>query len=171
MDVWKRAMDSFKEFESDPRIQNKSLLTLVDFRIEMTNSRLWVVNMDTKTVEMHGPVSHGVRSGSRTGAGEHFSNNTGSNQSSIGPFVTRGEYKSDLGGLTQAPSLRIEGLSTTNKASKDRGIVFHGATYMAWRRVGTSHGCFATDPRLNTQIIRRIKNGTFVFDYAGDVCK
>ena len=97
-DVWKRAMDSFKEFESDPRIQNKSLLTLVDFRIEMTNSRLWVVNMDTKTVEMHGPVSHGVRSGSRTGAGEHFSNNTGSNQSSIGPFVTRGEYKSDLGG-------------------------------------------------------------------------
>jgi len=82
-----------------------------------------------------------------------------------------GEYKSNLGRLTNAPTLRIEGLSRTNNAARRRGIVFHGATYISRGRVGRSHGCFATDPAVNAKIIRKIKNGTFVYAYAGDVCK
>lgn len=167
-DLWQRALESFTRHKNDPKIRSTSVITLIDFRINIAEDRLWVLDLRSYEILIVGPVAHGKLSGARTSPGLHFSNTKGSEQSSVGPFVTLGEYRSNIGGLSNAPALRIEGLDPTNSSAKNRGIVFHGGTYMQGGRTGRSRGCFVTSPELNIKIIPLIKNGTFIYAYGGD---
>lgn len=188
-DLWLRGLESFRfhtEKPEESKIKIKDIITLIDFRRHAIQNRLWIVELQTKNVVLACQVAHGKNSGTgtrrerRTGPGVTFSNNEGSWQSSIGAYVTldsrlRKKGKRPLGRITPGTAesryLRLEGLDSTNSEAYDRYIYFHGAIYMDNGNVANSHGCFATRPDLNLLIIDQIQNGSFVFAYAGDICR
>lgn len=176
-DLWIAAMKSFKRHQH--RIKNKTIITLIDFRIDIRLTRLWVINLNTKMIvikngsELCGGVAHGKNTGFKTGPGRNFSNLPGSNKSSIGPFVTMTkEYKSGnkKKGKYRPHRLKIDGLNPgLNSNAKSRYIVFHSAWYMTKNGVkAPSEGCFVTEFSLNRKIVSTIKGGTFVFSFAGN---
>ena len=170
-DIWLRAMQSFRQHRLNPLITDANTVTIVDFRLNTTETRLWVIDTRTKDVLVQARVSHGHNSGTSRGPGETFANLDQSNKSSIGAFVTLTTGHRSLGGITNGLVMFIRGLDPTNSRASSRGIMFHGAVYMAGNRSGRSHGCFATDPSVNKNLIDLTKGGSFVFAYGGDVCR
>jgi hypothetical protein len=152
-------------------------VTLVDFRIPITQARLWVIDLPGRAVIKHVHVAHGSGTqGSEGGSAVNnpvLSNIAGSNQSSVGGFVTLHERTSTAGGLekiglnARGRAMVIEGLDSTNNRMQSRAILFHGAHYVGEGKRGMSHGCFSTHPNHNSEIINRIKDGSFGFSYAG----
>ena len=144
------------------------LLTLIDFSRPATERRLWVVNVITRHVLLTEYVAHGQHSGGLWAT--RFSNRDGSNQSSLGTFITATTYRG-VRGL----SLRLRGLEPgINDNAMDRAVVIHGASYVssrvvaAYGRLGRSWGCPALDRRVSRSIIDRIQGGSAVFAYYPD---
>lgn len=143
-------------------------LTLIDYRIPSTQKRLWVINIATGQVIYHEHVAHGRNSGENYA--RHFSNTEGSNQSSLGLYLTQETY---VGG--NGYSLRLNGLEPgINDMARKRAIVMHGAPYvnpdMAARqgRLGRSLGCPALRGVVAGPIINTIKQGNFLYAYYPD---
>jgi hypothetical protein len=142
-----------------------TLLTVIDYGLPSRIRRLWVIDLATDSVLAHELVAHGTHSGGDIATS--FSNRRGSNQSSLGTFVTGATYHGQHG-----LSLRLHGLDAgVNDAAFDRAIVIHGAAYVRESivpqlgRLGRSQGCPALAEDVAPRIIELIKNGTVV--YAG----
>jgi len=143
-------------------------LTLIDYRIPSTQKRLWVIDLVSGRVIYHEHVAHGRNSGENYA--RHFSNTEGSNQSSLGLYLTQETY---VGG--NGYSLRLNGLEPgINDMARKRAIVMHGAPYvnpdMASRqgRLGRSLGCPALRGIVAGPIINKIKQGNFLYAYYPD---
>ena len=143
-------------------------LTLIDYRIPSTQKRLWVIEIATGHILYHEHVAHGRNSGENYA--RHFSNAEGSNQSSLGLYLTEETY---VGG--NGYSLRLNGLEPgINDQARKRAIVMHGAPYvnpdMAERqgRLGRSLGCPALRGVIAGPIINKIKQGNFLYAYYPD---
>jgi len=142
-----------------------SIVTLIDYSLPSTERRLWVMDVQRGALLFHELVAHGKLSGDDVAT--MFSNRPGSQQSSLGSFVT-GETYAGRHGL----SLRLRGLDPgLNDNAEEREIVVHGAPYVnqdvvrALGRLGRSLGCPAVRPEVASRIIQTIKDGTFVFAY------
>lgn len=142
-----------------------SIVTLIDYSLPSTERRLWVMDVRRGALLFHELVAHGKLSGDDVATA--FSNRPGSQQSSLGSFVT-GETYAGRHGL----SLRLRGLEPgINDRAEEREIVVHGAPYVnqdvvrALGRLGRSQGCPAVRPEIASRIIQTIKDGTFVFAY------
>ena len=141
-------------------VQTKETTVLVDFRMPSYKKRLWVVKNGELIFSTR--VSHGRESGDLYA--KFFSNKKGSHMSSLGKYITANVYKGKHG-----LSLNIVGLDSTNNNAYDRRIVFHGANYsklsfvLRHGRLGTSEGCFATDPEDNQKLIDLIKEGKMMY--------
>lgn len=142
-----------------------TLLTVIDYGLPSRMRRLWVIDLATDSVLAHELVAHGKNSGGDIAT--RFSNRRGSNQSSLGTFVTGNTYHGKHG-----LSLRLHGLDAgINDAAFDRAIVIHGAAYVRESivpqlgRLGRSQGCPALSTEVAPRIIDLIKQGTVV--YAG----
>lgn len=63
------------------------------------------------------------------------------------------------------PSLRLDGLSTTNSNARDRAIVIHGADYVQeeGRIQGRSWGCPAVAQNNRESVIERLKGGSLLY--------
>jgi len=145
-----------------------SIVTLIDYSIPSTEKRLWVVDLHRGRLLFNDLVAHGKYSGDNMA--EAFSNRPGSQQSSLGAFVTGDTYVGKHG-----LSLRLKGLEPgINDRAEDREIVVHGAPYVsdavarALGRLGRSQGCPAVRPEIAPRLIQTIKDGTFLFAYYPD---
>ena len=143
------------------KISGDGTTILVDFRLPSSHKRLWVVR--NNKVLVHCRVAHGKNSGELIT--ERFSNQPETNMSCIGEFKTGRIYDGEKG-----LAMRLHGLDAgVNDNAYDRGIVFHGGTYVSYAflalhgRIGRSHGCFVTEPRINSRIIRLCRFGAKMF--------
>lgn len=105
-------------------------------------------------------VAHGKNSGELYAT--KFSNEIGSNKSSIGIYEAAETYigKHDL-------SLRIDGKDATNSNARERAIVIHKADYVVPNykgtdRAGRSEGCFVVNPTDIDEVIENLKNGSYI---------
>ncbi len=140
-------------------------LTLIDYRRPSTDRRLWVIDLATDKVRFYEYVAHGRNSGENFAT--NFSNINGSNQSSLGLYVTQETYQGGNG-----YSLRLNGLEPGfNDKARERAIVVHGAPYVnpdaakSMGRLGRSLGCPALRGAVAGPLIDTIKSGNFLYAY------
>jgi L,D-transpeptidase catalytic domain len=145
---------------------NKQLLTnpasmaVVDFSKSSSQFRFYLIDMASGAVVEH-EVAHGSGSDPNgTGMATHFSDVDGSHMSSLG-FALGSETFSG----THGRSLRLDGLSSTNKHMRSRAILIHGAAYVRDGHTGTgrSWGCFALDMAVKDDVIDAMKGGALLF--------
>jgi hypothetical protein len=141
------------------------IMTVIDYSLPSRERRLWVLDLEHGNVLAHELVAHGKGTGDDQARA--FSNTEGSNQSSLGTFVTGATYQGKHG-----LSLRLRGLDASlNSNAEARGIVVHAADYVnqgivaQLGRLGRSQGCPALNPAVAPRIIGLIKGGTVVFSY------
>jgi hypothetical protein len=150
-------------------MDNKELLTIIDYSKPSTERRLWVVDLRRAKVLFNTWVTHGKNSGKLSATS--FSNQPGSLKSSIGVFLTTREAY--VGG--NGYSLRLQGLERgINDNAYRRDIVFHGAWYAAgdiarkYGFLGRSWGCPAVNEETAKPLIDTIKDNTLVVAYYPD---
>ncbi len=166
-DVFRLAYHGYLNLKNEGKL-HRNLLTICDFSLESTRNRLWIIDLDKKEVVFHTLVAHGQKSGENFATA--FSNKMNSHQSSIGFYITGEPYQGKHG-----LSLRLHGMDPQyNSAALERGIVVHGADYVAedfiqnHRRLGRSWGCPAVPNKLSQPIIETIQNGSCLFVYYPD---
>jgi L,D-transpeptidase catalytic domain len=141
--------------QGTPRAQR---LAIIDYSRPSTEQRLWVFDLQHRTLLFHELVAHGRNSGENMAS--QFSNQNESKATSLG-----------LNGY----SLRMEGLEPGfNDHALDRGIVIHGAPYVSPDlarsngRIGRSLGCPAVRPAIAHPLIDSMKEGQLLFSYYPD---
>ncbi|WP_010598339.1 murein L,D-transpeptidase catalytic domain family protein [Rickettsiella massiliensis] len=149
-------------------LDQKGILTIVDYTQPSTAKRLWVLDLKKDTVILNTYVAHGQNSGDNYA--RVFSDQSGSLTSSLGVYLTENTYSGKHG-----YSLRIKGLDKGfNDKAQARDIVFHSANYATAQyaaqhgRLGRSWGCFAVSPKVSGPLIQTISRGTLVVAYYPD---
>lgn len=145
-----------------------SRLAVIDFSLASSEQRLWLFDLQAKSLIMRELVAHGQGSGDNHA--RQFSNIEGSHQSSVGLFRTQESYYGQHG-----YSLRMDGLEEgINDQARRRAIVIHGADYVdaSWvaqqGRIGRSHGCPAVSRQAIRSLVDNLKGGQFLFAYHPD---
>lgn len=163
-EVFDKAMSGYDRIDG----KQKDILVLVDFSKPSTQERFFVIDIKQQKVLYHSVVAHGRGSGDNYATS--FSNTPGSNQSSLGFYLTAGTYQGQNG-----YSLRLKGLERgINDKAMERAIVIHGADYADPKfisiagRLGRSLGCPSLPKSLNDDVINTIKDGSVMFIYAED---
>lgn len=164
INVFEKAVTGFYNLKKLGKIApDKSILTIADFDLSSTKKRLWIVDLDKKTLLLNTWVAHGQRSGEDKAV--KFSNTNNSFQSSMGFYVTGEIYTGQHG-----RSLRLDGMDEGfNSNARSRSIVVHGANYVsqgtinALGRLGRSQGCPAVAPELASKVINNIEGKTVFF--------
>lgn len=163
-ETFAKSMTGYLNLQQAGRLNDsKQLLTVVDFDLPSTSKRLWVLDLAKNTIAFNTLVAHGHNTGEN--AANSFSNTTESNMSSLGFYVTRGEYEGKHG-----RSLKLQGLDEGfNTNAEARAIVMHGADYVSEEfirqngRLGRSLGCPALPMELKDEIIETVTGGTCLF--------
>ncbi|WP_193075090.1 murein L,D-transpeptidase catalytic domain family protein [Pseudomonas sp. FME51] len=143
-------------------------LAVIDFSLPSTEQRMWIFDLQARTLVLQDLVAHGQGSGDNLAS--NFSNIEGSHQSSIGLFRTQESYFGKHG-----YSLRMDGLEPgINDLARQRAIVIHPADYVdpSWierhGRIGRSHGCPAVRPEVASMVVDSLKGGQFMFSWYPD---
>ena len=143
-------------------------LAVIDYSLPSTARRLWIFDLQRKTLLLQDLVAHGNKSGENFATS--FSNRVGSYQTSLGLFRTQESYQGGNG-----YSLRMDGLEPgINDQARERAIVIHGADYVnpLWSqrqgRIGRSQGCPAVRPAVAKQVIDKLKGGQFMYSWYPD---
>lgn len=143
-------------------------LAVIDFSLPSSQPRLWLFDLEARTLVLQEFVAHGQGSGDNFA--QSFSNIDGSHQSSLGLFRTSESYMGQHG-----YSLRMDGLEAgINDKARARALVIHAADYVAesWikdqGRIGRSQGCPAVRPEVARMVIDNLKGGQFLFSYYPD---
>lgn len=143
-------------------------LSVIDYSRPSTEPRLWVFDLDNRTLLFKEWVAHGRNSGNNVP--DQFSNKPGSLMSSLGTFVTDGTYQGHNG-----YSLRLKGVDGPfNDNAESRAIVIHGASYVSKSfadtqgRLGRSWGCPAVRQGVAHKLIDAIRERSVVFAYFPD---
>lgn len=149
-------------------VNNKPVLTIIDFSKPSNEPRMWVIDLAHKKVKYQELVAHGKNSGDLVP--KHFSNSVNSLASSIGVYKTANTYFGKDG-----YSLRLQGLEPGfNSNAMRRAVVIHGADYVSqsevrnYGTIGRSWGCPAVSKDMLKPTINTIKDGTVVFAYYPD---
>lgn len=143
-------------------------LAVIDYSRPSLEPRLWVFDLAKQQLLFHELVAHGRNSGENIA--QYFSNEDGSNASSLGLFRTLETYNGHNG-----YSLRLEGLDYGfNDHARARSIVMHGADYVSpivgqkLGHLGRSLGCPALTREVAPQVIDTLKEGQWLFAYYPD---
>jgi len=171
-EVFELALEAYGEALEAGHV-TRDRLTIIDYSLPSYKPRLWVIDMENRTVIYEELVAHGM--GSPRGSGgdmeraKDFSNLLGSRKSSLGLFVTAETYQGRHG-----YTLRLDGLEDgINDNARERLIVLHGAHYVTEARaedhlVGRSWGCPVVRPEVSREIIDAIKGGSALWIYYPD---
>ena len=148
--------------ENKNLLANNVYLAVIDFSRKSTQSRLFIMNMESgRVVTYH--VAHGKGSDKKnSGYASKFSNTPESKMSSLGFYRTAETYYGAHG-----RSLRLDGLSSTNSNARRRAIVIHGADYVhqSGKKPGRSFGCPAVSMSVRDEVVNTLANGALI--YAG----
>ncbi len=144
-------------------------LAVVDFSLPSFFRRMTVYKKDMAVLRCL--VAHGRESGGVFA--REFSNDRGSDQTSLGLFRVGEEYTGSHG-----PSRRLEGLDRgVNHLARSRAIVLHGADYVSygavWHnllrgrgpRLGRSQGCPAVPHAVLPEILEALPAGSYLFHF------
>jgi hypothetical protein len=149
-------------------VADPATLTIIDYSKASTEPRLWVLDLENRSLLYEELVAHGQGSGENFAT--EFSNEPDSHQTSLGLFVTDTTYVGRNG-----YSLKLDGLEPGfNDRARERAIVMHGAPYVNSQisqglgRLGRSHGCPAVREPVARELINRVKGGSLVFAYYPD---
>jgi hypothetical protein len=148
-------------------LTTKSLITIIDYSKPSSERRLWVVDRATHEVLLHEYVAHAVGTGGVFAS--RFSNREGSNQSSLGTFITVNPFFG-IRGL----ALRLRGVEPgINDHAWSRGIVFHGTPGVSETRaqqgnMGRTQGCPAVPMSSIRRLVKLIEGGVLVFAWYPD---
>ena len=161
-------LKGFNNLKSYQKAIKKDILTLIDFSLDSTQKRLWVINLKTKKVLFNDLVAHGQNSGAKFA--NSFSNAPETHMSSLGFYTTGGTYSGKHG-----LSLYLNGMDNNyNNNARKRAIVMHGANYVSnefvkkYGRLGRSWGCPAISMNIYKDVIGAIKDGSCLFIYYPD---
>lgn len=164
-EIPKAALRKVFRYLKENKLANERYATIIDMDKPSDSKRMYVIDLRTGRVSKY-LVAHGSGSG-RGDMAEEFSDRNRSHQTSLGIYVTGGEYDGKHG-----RSLKLEGMENSNDNAESRAVVLHGADYVsddyARRngRVGNSWGCPAVDHRYRDEIIDKIGNGSVMLIYA-----
>lgn len=165
-EVFQLALKGYRKLETIGKIRNTGILTIIDSSQSSKKKRLYVIDLMHKELLFNTYVAHGRNSGEEYA--KHFSNVSGSCQSSLGFYITKEECLGSSVGL----SLILEGMEKGfNDNALKREIIIHGAAYATedfirkTGRLGRSFGCPALPPNLIKPVIKTIKEGTCLFIY------
>ena len=157
-----------------PAAVTKPYLYFVDYGLSSTTPRGYVFDMQALTI-VDGPfmVAHGRGSSStRFGVPSRFSNESGSEATSLGLYLTQSTYgfHGRTGGQSYASvGLQLLGVSHGfNDNASARGVVAHGAPYVTSRAAGRSEGCPAMEQSRASDLLPKLANGAMVFLFAPD---
>ena len=125
---------------------------IVDFSKSSGKHRFYVCDLNKQKIIASSLSAHGAGKGSSI-FNPVFSNEVGSNCSSLGHYIITGRHKMSSTGL---PSFRLKGLDKSNSNAMKRGILIHSAKLVSYCRLGIypfylpldkriSSGCFAID--------------------------
>ena len=163
--IFGEALKGYYKLKGENKLENSSILSVVDFTKSSTIPRLFIIDVEKKKIIHKSLVSHGRGSGDEFAT--KFSNTPNSYQSSLGFYVTGETYVGEHG-----ISLRLDGVEKGfNDRARERGIVIHSADYVNETfarkvgRLGRSHGCPALPAEGYSEIIDIIKNKSAFFIY------
>ncbi len=149
-------------------LTDKPLVTIVDYSLPSAKKRLAVADVQTGKVLFYTYVAHGKGSG--LDSATRFSNQPGSDASSLGVYLTGSTYNGEHG-----YSLRLHGLDPGfNGDAYRRAIVMHSAWYVSRKfaeahgRMGRSWGCFALSRKVEGALVKLIRQGTVLVGYYPD---
>ena len=148
--------------------KNPGVLIIIDYSKPSNEERFYVLDLNKKKLVYSTRVAHSKNSGLEIPL--EFSDDPNSQQSSLGFFVTLGEYNGAYG-----YSLRLKGLEeNVNANAEDRAIVIHGGDIVEDEYIkkfgfaGRSLGCPVLPHSLTREIIDFIKHGRVLFIYGND---
>ena len=148
--------------------KNPGVLVIIDYSKPSNEERFYVLDLNKKKLVYSTRVAHSKNSGLEIPL--EFSDDPNSYQSSLGFFVTLGEYNGAYG-----YSLRLKGLEENiNANAEDRAIVIHGGDIVEDEYIkkfgfaGRSLGCPVLPNSLTREIIDFIKHGRVLFIYGND---
>jgi hypothetical protein len=145
-------------------ISHRDVMGIADFSLPSNAPRFHLFYPADGRVRSHW-VAHGRGSDpEHTGWLERFSNEPHSFATSAGAFRTDRIYVGEHG-----PSMRLEGLDSTNSNAASRAIVVHGAWYVsaaiAKERgiLGRSEGCFAMAEASIGDVLATLGSGRLIY--------
>jgi hypothetical protein len=164
--VLQKALLAYQFAQKNTQLNDKGLITIIDFDLPSYIPRAFVYNIKTKHVIFQALVAHGKGSGHGAYA-THFSNKANSDASSLGVYVTQNTYTGKHG-----QSMRLNGLEHgLNDHALQRSVVIHSAWYVnktfakEHHRIGNSWGCFAFSPKAKDELISLIGSKSVLFAY------
>lgn len=141
-------------------------IVVIDFDLPSTARRLFLYDIANDTIFHTSLVAHGKNTGQNEA--KYFSNEQGSNQSSLGFFKTAERYSGKHG-----LSLRLDGLEKgVNHRARARAIVIHSASYVSddfirrYKRLGRSYGCPALPFEEYEEVIDILDKRLLLFIYS-----
>ena len=129
---------------------SKDLVLLVNLAPHSGNYRLFAVNLLTQDTLLKGLIAHGHCKGTE-GRFAHFSNEIGSNCSSLGRYRIGGNYVGNYGN-----SFKLIGLDSSNSNAASRFVVLHGHACIPNQEqeddICPSEGCPTVSPEVLEQL-------------------
>lgn len=166
--VFRLGMIGYFNIRTQEDLRKRQIFTLIDFTQSSCDKRFYTLDLDSMEVLFNTYVAHGRNTGGNFASS--FSNISGSNQSSLGFFVTAETYVGSKG-----YSMRMDGIeSGVNDKVRERAVVMHDAKYVSedwinkYGRLGRSQGCPALPEGISKKVIDSIKGGTVIFAYFND---
>jgi len=163
--VLRLALDAATHAAQKGLVKRRDRLTVIDYSLPSSQPRLFVFDLVQRKLLYRELCAHGKNSGGDVA--NFFSNEPGSEATSLGLFVTADTYEGSNG-----YSMRLKGLEEgVNDMAWDRAIVMHGAYYVSREaikvlgRLGRSWGCPAVRAEVAHQLIDTIRGGSAVFAY------
>ena len=164
------------------KLKNKKYLTVVDYSKPVSQKRLFVINMETLTVENCVQTWHGKNSGN-TKTTSKFSNVPNSNQTSIGFFRTPMERTPNskyikTGWKKWWKWLFLNWMEYSNNNADTRWIAVHSVWEFFYSRTdkyhkagdATSEGCITIRSADNpVEIMEKIKWDSLIYSYYPDM--
>ncbi len=161
--AFSNALMGYYRLNSEEKLKNDSIVTVIDFEKSSKQERLFVINLNQNKVVIKSLVAHGKNTGVEYAT--KFSNKKFSLQSSTGFYITKNTYYGKHG-----YSLRLQGMEKgINDNALDRAIVIHSADYATTKfikkygRLGRSFGCPALPPKISKKTIELIKEGSLLY--------
>jgi len=162
-EAFELGVQGFIQLQNEGKLNNDSLLTIIDFNKPSDQQRLFIVDLKNRKIIERSLVAHGKNTGALYA--KYFSNSPNSHKSSLGFFITTNAYIGKHG-----YSLRLNGMEPgINSNAYDRDIVFHKANYVSddfikeYGRLGRSFGCPVLPNEKNDEIINLIKDKSCLF--------
>ncbi len=142
------------------------ILAIADMTKPSTDERLYLIDLDKKKLILRTWVAHGSATGELYA--EHFSNISGSHQTSLGLYRVGVEIVSPKHGA----ALLLHGLDRNlNGLALEREVIMHGADYVSAEfiekhgRLGRSWGCPTVSKAHMPQMLDLLADGGLLFVY------